>query len=611
MRKSNEIAQPYLTKHRFNSKRAVNYSLTAAPYAEQLTISLFDPEQYTTRLQHGSSELFACVTGTRGCLEPSKITVYCVFNNVLDGKLCVSVIVLRVKSMSHKATIDCIKPFLLMLLFAAWAELCQISSAFAAPANDNFANATLISGAFGNLTSSNLTATAEAGEPVISAAGGIGGSVWYKWVAPASGTMVMGTCNLSSSAATTFDTMLGAYTGATVGALTTLAANDDTAGCNSTVNAGWASTISFAATSGTTYFIKVDGYSSTTPQGNFTLYWGIVGPNRGIAVNVTDSQTTEGLATDLAAFTVALTTVPQGSVTVTIGTSAFCTFAPSTLTFTPSNWSTPQTITATAVDDVIFQGTHTCSPSAITAAGGSFNTATATPPVITVIDNEVASFTITKAVNTANISAPGTLSYTVTVVNTGNVALNGPAIADTLAQGAALTLTSGPTLSSGDNAPLGILNAGETWIYNATYAVTQANINNGASITNKANFATTEAPVQTSNTVTTTITRTPQLTVVKTPSTTGPVPASTLITYTYKVTNSGNVTMTNVAVTDTHNGTGAFTGPNTETLLNDNAPLGDSTDAALNGTWDTLAPGDVVRFTATYAVSQHDVDYLQ
>ena len=38
---------------------------------------------------------------------------------------------------------------------------------------------------------------------------------------------------------------------------------------------------------------------------------------------------------------------------------------------------------------------------------------------------------------------------------------------------------------------------------------------------------------------------------------------------------------------------------------------GDSTDAAVNGSWDSLAPGDQVTFTANYTVTQNDIDTLQ
>ncbi len=229
----------------------------------------------------------------------------------------------------------------------------------------------------------------------------------------------------------------------------------------------------------------------------------------------------------------------------------------------------------------------------------------------TITDNDFAAFTISKAVNLANITSPQTLIYTITIVNTGTVAQNAPLITDTLSNGSALTLTSGPTLTSGDAGTIGTLDIGETWIYNATYAVTQANINNGSTINNSSTFKTTEVALLASNTVSTTITITKQLTTVKTANTTGPVPVGTVITYTYKVTNSGNVTMSAVTVADTHNGSGVFVGPSNEIVFTDVAPLADSTDATTNGSWDSLGPGDTLRFTATYTVTQSDVDFLQ
>ena len=69
--------------------------------------------------------------------------------------------------------------------------------------------------------------------------------------------------------------------------------------------------------------------------------------------------------------------------------------------------------------------------------------------------------------------------------------------------------------------------------------------------------------------------------------------------------------MTNVVVADTHNGSGTFVGPTNESVFTDVAPLGDSTDLTTNGSWDTLGPGDTLNFTATYTVTQQDVDLLQ
>src|SRR6266571_982283 len=117
----------------------------------------------------------------------------------------------------------------------------------AAPANDNFASAQVLSGPSGSVTGSNVDATKEAGEP--NPAGNIGGaSVWYTWTAPASGTATFATAGSS------FDTIMGAYTGTSVSVLTELASNDDAGSSDLT------SSVSFAVVSGATYRIVVDGY---------------------------------------------------------------------------------------------------------------------------------------------------------------------------------------------------------------------------------------------------------------------------------------------------------------------------------------------------------------
>ena len=68
-------------------------------------------------------------------------------------------------------------------------------SAFAAPANDNFADARALSGSSGAVTGSNVGATMEPGEPEHANYWGdeTGSSVWYRWVAPASGRVEIAT----------------------------------------------------------------------------------------------------------------------------------------------------------------------------------------------------------------------------------------------------------------------------------------------------------------------------------------------------------------------------------------------------------------------------------
>src|SRR3954470_2660319 len=136
----------------------------------------------------------------------------------------------------------------LLLLFLA---LAAVFAAEAQPANDSFANAWLLSGTLvstnGN-SSSPSNATREDGEPWILITANIGGrSVWFNWTAPVSAQTRIDTANSS------FNTLLGVYTGATVSTLTQVAANDNGP------NLGQSSLVQFAAVQGTTYHIVVDG----------------------------------------------------------------------------------------------------------------------------------------------------------------------------------------------------------------------------------------------------------------------------------------------------------------------------------------------------------------
>lgn len=211
--------------------------------------------------------------------------------------------------------------------------------------------------------------------------------------------------------------------------------------------------------------------------------------------------------------------------------------------------------------------------------------------------NGTIGYTVVKGVNTANLSAPGTLAYTITVDNTGVISLTGLSLADTLLQGASpRTLTSGPTLASGDANSNSILEATETWTYSASYAAPQSDIDNGQTITNTVAVDTAETTPVTSNAASTTITQTPNLSVVKSvaPGTPTPLTLGQIVTFQFLVTNTGNVTMSGVTIAETaFNGTGG-TGAIT--------PSGGAS---------VLAPGASTTFSATYAVTQNDIDSLQ
>ena len=126
------------------------------------------------------------------------------------------------------------------------------------PSNDNFASAQDLYGDAVERGAYNGNATREAGEPVHANVSG-GRSVWFSWTAPRSGTTTVSTCG--SVTTTTFDTLLGVYTGTAVDALTEIKSNDDGPDCGSR--------LSFTAVAGTKYMIAVDGKNGTS--GNFTL----------------------------------------------------------------------------------------------------------------------------------------------------------------------------------------------------------------------------------------------------------------------------------------------------------------------------------------------------
>ena len=92
-------------------------------------------------------------------------------------------------------------------------------------------------------------------------------------------------------------------------------------------------------------------------------------------------------------------------------------------------------------------------------------------------EEQIPSLTLTKEVNASSISSPGTLGYTFTVTNTGNVALSHIVITDTLGQA---------TLSSGDTNADEILDINESWIYTLEYEVIQTQIDQGIDIINTA-----------------------------------------------------------------------------------------------------------------------------
>jgi len=105
--------------------------------------------------------------------------------------------------------------------------------------------------------------TGEPGEPDHAGVSEPLESNWYHFTPTLSGEVNFNTCT-----GTSYDTVLAAYTGATVGTLTEVTSNDDTEGCGD----GFQSSITFAVAAGITYHVAIDGFLEA--DGPYTLSFG-------------------------------------------------------------------------------------------------------------------------------------------------------------------------------------------------------------------------------------------------------------------------------------------------------------------------------------------------
>jgi hypothetical protein len=129
----------------------------------------------------------------------------------------------------------------------------------AAPSNDNFASAYVLTGEFVTATGSNIGATKEPGEPSYSGNPG-GKSVWWSWIAPAAGSVVIDTGGSS------FDTLLTVFTGPTLATLRLTAVNDDHGSLRT-------SQVFFNVAAGTAYQISVDGFNAASGEIKLAVTW--------------------------------------------------------------------------------------------------------------------------------------------------------------------------------------------------------------------------------------------------------------------------------------------------------------------------------------------------
>jgi archaellum component FlaG (FlaF/FlaG flagellin family) len=268
-------------------------------------------------------------------------------------------------------------------------------------------------------------------------------------------------------------------------------------------------------------------------------------------------------------------------------------------------------------------------------ANGTPSSGTLTPPTSSVsvpVATGAPTLTVVKTAGAATemgtdgvINAGDRITYTYVVTNTGNVTIN-----------AARPLDAGPTFNTiagtGTLSAFSPVNAnlapGASQTFTAIYTLSNLDAYRAAGIplagTPVQNSATaTGTPVSgtlaavTPSTAKTTIPANPKLAIAKSFVITtdngqaNRADVGDVITYTYVVQNTGNVTITSLSINDIHEGVALSGQPANETLTSDGplAPGTVSSDSvANNAVYSTIRPGATVTFTYVHTVTQAEVD---
>jgi uncharacterized repeat protein (TIGR01451 family) len=265
--------------------------------------------------------------------------------------------------------------------------------------------------------------------------------------------------------------------------------------------------------------------------------------------------------------------------------------------------------------------------------GASAVTASSLPVTVPVV-TAAGALTMTKSAGLPTTSAGAdativdggdTIAYSYSVKNTGNVTMTQVGLTD-----------AGPTFNSiagtgtfGAYSPaLGsvTLAPNATQVFTVTYTLSALDAYNGAGVAGGvSNSATgngkTPALVTITsppNTATTTVAAGAKLAVVKTKvldDTNGTVALKAevgeYIDYTYAVSNTGNVAISGISITDLHEGANLTAGTVKNETLTTAGPKAGSVDTTLplnNGVWTTIQPGATVTFTYHHLVTQAEVD---
>jgi len=217
---------------------------------------------------------------------------------------------------------------------------------------------------------------------------------------------------------------------------------------------------------------------------------------------------------------------------------------------------------------------------------------------VSIVQNPHVTLTKTAALadaGTAADNAGDVINYAIALANDGNMDLTNPVVSDPSVSDLAPVMVGG--FNSGDTNQDAELSVGETWQYTADHTVTQAEIDNGGVIDptlqiSNAASATTDQGASASATASVPVTQDPNLALVKAgtfndTNADGLAEVGETISYTFAETNTGNMTLHQVTVSDQGSGV-AVSG----------SPIA------------SLAPGasDGTTFAGVYKITQADID---
>ncbi|MFB2644698.1 ExeM/NucH family extracellular endonuclease, partial [Raphidiopsis sp. BLCC-F218] len=146
-----------------------------------------------------------------------------------------------------------------------------------------------------------------------------------------------------------------------------------------------------------------------------------------VAESAGSTNITEGGATDT--YTVVLATQPASEVTITISPNAQLTTNTSNLAFTTANWNQSQTVSVTAIDDIVVEGNHTGTIThSVSSSDNNYNGISAASVTANITDNDVA-ITKISAIQGSGTAAALTGTQTIEGIVTrtfqGSTKLNG------------------------------------------------------------------------------------------------------------------------------------------------------------------------------------------